>query len=205
MLSIKDRLYVCLLLVVPIVIIGPILVEDTMIPPMKHVLDDIFTIAAGTVSDQVVNLAVGTLNPDPYTTNNAVRNGSKVGDIKLMLDIYSTKPYDANLAIIFDWYVGFNINGAQSMPAPNAVGNSHLKNQIFHQDQGVIPLAGAVGSPADSVANNELAKWRVKIGIPTQYRQINEGDVIEFHIIKAANVTPGTVVKLKAIYTEYFP
>lgn len=173
-------------------------------PPMKHVLDDLLSIPHGTVTDQVINLAVGTVNPDPYTTNNAVKNGSIIGTMSLQLDVYLDQNYDAGqTACLFDWYVGFNINGQQTMPNPNNVGASHVKNQIFHQDQGVLEVSAQAANVA--VRPPKPLVWRVQIAIPRLYHQVNEGDVIEFHIIKSVMSTADLNVKLKCIYKEYYP
>lgn len=173
-------------------------------PPLKHVLDDLLVIPAGTVTDQVLVIAKGTLNPTYYTNNNQVRNGSIITSLNIMIDFYITDALnDADFALLYDWYVGFNINGAvsgQALPAPNAVGSSPIQSQIFHQDQGVFPLttASATAFPSPHLI-------RLKLDIPRMWRQINENDQLELHIIKSIQGSNKLNAKIKIIYKEIFP
>lgn len=171
------------------------------IPPLKHVLDDLFSIAAATSSVQIVTLAVGTINPNYYSNNNNVRNGSKITKINLLLDFtpYATVPTDADVQMQYDWYVAFNINGAQVLPNPNAVGSSSLQSQVFHQDQGTFNFNG---SNTNSMPSHVV---RLTIDVPRTWQQLNENDTIEFRIQKSVMATQQLGVKLKCIYKEIFP
>lgn len=171
------------------------------IPPLKHVLDDLLVIPAATVTDQVLIIAKGTINPNYYANNNQVRNGSIITSLNILIDFYITDALnDADFAQLYDWYVAFNINGAQTLPNPNNVGSSPLQSQIFHQDQGVFPLttANATAFPAPHLI-------RLKLDIPKMWRQINDNDQLELHIIKSIQGSNKLNAKIKIIYKEIFP
>lgn len=180
---------------------------DIMVfPPLKHVVDDLLLIPAATVATQIITLAVGTINPNYTSSNTNVRNGSKVTRLNLMLDIAPTFGADVDAFVLYDWYIAFNIAGAQSLPAPNAVGNSDYLTQVFHQDQGVFQLIPTV-NPATGISNSHVI--RLTLDIPKAWQVVNKDDTIEFHIIKSVmgNVAAnsGLQVKLKCIYKEIFP
>lgn len=170
-------------------------------PPLKHVLDDLLVIPAGNVTDQVVILAKGTLNPTYYTNNNQVRNGSIITSMNILIDFYITDALnDADFALLYDWYIGFNINGAQTMPNPNSVGSTPLQSQIFHQDGGVFPL-----TTASATAFPGVQLIRLNLKIPKMWHQVNENDQIELHVIKSIQASNKLNCKIKVIYKEIFP
>lgn len=172
-------------------------------PPLKHVLDDLFSIAPATTATQVVTLAVGTINPNYIGTNNQVRNGSLVTKLTILLDIGPTAntPLDADGSLFYDWYIAFNIAGAQALPNPNAVGGSVLAPQVFHQDQGMFDFTNSgtvVSYPAAHVI-------RVEVNVPKSWQRLNDTDTIELRFQKSAMISQTLNVKLKCIYKEIFP
>lgn len=173
-----------------------------MIPPLKHVVDDLLNIPAATASVQIVTLAVGTVNPNYVVNNNNVRNGSLVTKMTLLLDISPSGGLttDASFNMYYDWYICFNIAGAQVLPAPNSVGGSVLAPQIFKQEQGIFAFANAVQTsyPAPHVL-------RIDLSIPRSYQRINDTDTIEFRIQKSVMTSQALNIKLKCIYKEIFP
>lgn len=170
--------------------------EVMRIPPLKHVNDDFISIANNVL--QTVDLAVGTLNPDPYTNQNNVKNGSIVTGLELLIDVAWETLNAGSTPDTLDWYVWFNVNGAQTNPTPGATNASHLKNQIFHEEQDMhyVPISGNT-----VLMPNKL--WRAHISIPRGYQQINEGDKIQLCFKKTLSYTCD--IKIKCIYKEIFP
>lgn len=167
------------------------------IPPMKHIVQNYYT-GVNLSTQTVTILAVGTENPDPYTNVTNVRNGSIIRQIILQFDWISNTPTSPDS---IDWYVWFNINGAQTRPTNTNPNLSHLKNQIFHQDG---TITRGVQSTAVATVYPTSKSWRVVINLPRGYQQVNLGDQIEFVMTSSVN---GTVsdYKLTAIYKEIFP
>lgn len=171
------------------------------IPPMKHVIQNYNTSvnlnAGGT---NVVILAQGTENPDPYTNSVAVRNGSIVTSMTFQIEWTNYSSLTAAGDAI-DFYIWFNIAGAQTRPNPTAINVSKLKNQVFHQDGSLMRC-----SAATQVAFQypPVSKWRFTISIPKAYQQINFGDQIEICYVTQAN-NAFSDFKLTCIYKEIFP
>lgn len=171
------------------------------IPPLKHVVDDLLTITPATASVQTITLAKGTINPNYITNNTDIRNGSIIRSMTLQLDISVNNPTDANGSIDYDWYVGFNIANAQSLPNPNSVGGSDLAPQIFHQDQGQFGMSTTAGTgvcPASHVV-------RLVLKVPRSWSKFANDDQLQFRIQKSVTNGTALLVKLRAIYYEIFP
>lgn len=167
-----------------------------MYPPMKHVVDsNIFGEASGAV--KTIPIAIGTLNPDPYTNTTNVRAGSIIGSINCQIEM-SSNILTANTVAI-DWLIGFDINNQGALPSPavGGVGASHVKNQVFHQDGG-FQETGTLDIPKPLV-------WNFVLKIPRAWRQINEADQINFMYKYSAGGAGSCDTKYRFIYTEYFP
>lgn len=164
---------------------------------MKHIIQN-YNTAQNLSTQTVVTLAVGTENPDPYTNVTNVRNGSIIRQIIIQFEWFKNN-LSTNDAI--DWYVWFNINGAQTRPTNTNPNASHLKNQIFHQDGGIfmITQGSAIG-----VTQVTPRAWRIVINLPRGYQQVNLGDAIEFVMTTQINDAT-SAYKLTAIYKEIFP
>lgn len=184
------------LIIIETLIRNYFLIEGMGIPPLKHVIDD--QVLGGNFSTtQVLTLAQGTVNPNSYTTPLQVRNGSIIRQIILQIDFQG----GSTSANFMDWYVWFNIAGAQARPNPNSVNISAIKNQVFHQDGCLYAL---ISFTAVSVVAPNINKWRVVIDIPKSFQQINENDAIELVWITSNNNAQDNI-KIKAIYKEIFP
>lgn len=168
------------------------------IPPLKHIIDQQVSGANISAGNQTFILAKGVVNPNSYTTATDCRNGSIITSMSIQLDITDQA---LNSIDFYDWYVWFNIGGAQSQPTPNSTNISVIKNQIFHQD-GSLHLNNQL--TAVGVYMPRIATWRLQIQIPRSFRQLNENDQIELVIRGGPNST-GTSIKLKVIYKEIFP
>lgn len=169
------------------------------IPPLKHIIDQVAT-GQNASTVQSFDLAVGTLNPDPYTSANNVRNGSIITAMIIELDVADQGLVSGSFN--FDWYVWFNIAGAQTIVNPaGGVNISKTKNQIFHQDGSMdtrIVFTSASGFAP------WVHKWRTVISIPRSYQQINDLDKIQF-VYVSSNNTATLNLKLRVIYKEIFP
>lgn len=169
-----------------------------MIPPLKHVIQSSQIGVNTGASDLVIDLAEGVENPDPYANFTNVRNGSLIKQMHIMVDYDDS---NVNTPIVSDWYVWFNINGAQTRPVAANTNASHLKNQIFHQDGALTSLTQATSV---GVTDHLIAKWRLVINIPRAFQQINLGDKIQF-VFRNNNNTTLNNLKLLVIYKEIFP
>lgn len=168
-------------------------------PPLKHVVDRV-GLGVNLFTTTAIDLAIGTLNPDPIAAGgeNKVRAGSILTSIILQLDY---DEFSNSVQALMDWYVWYNIAGVQGLADPSAVNPSLTKNQIFHQDGAMsfLDQRTSIG-----VIDHHMNSWRVQINIPKQYRQINDGDKIQL-VIKS-NINAATQsYKIKAIYKEYYP
>lgn len=169
-------------------------------PPLKHVIDrtgsgvNLFTTTA-------IDLAIGTLNPDPISAGGEklVRNGSIIRQMTLQLDVNDAQ--NTTGVNFYDWYIWFNVAGAQALADPAAVNPSLTKMQIFHQD-GFMSSVGNMTSIG--VVDHHVSSWRLVINIPRAYQQVNDGDKIQF-VHKGGSNQAIMDYKLKVIYKEYYP
>lgn len=172
--------------------------------PIKHILDDFVNNEAGGVTRNI-GLVVGINNANPYDVAQArVNAGSAVvRRIHLMLHVRRNYTAVAGGAAVsqFDWYVWFNIAGAQTRPTPNAAGSNDLKNQIFHQDCALFGQNEAVSTDL-SKDSESGAIWNVVINVPTWAQKINMDDAIEL-VYLASDAAANFIVKMKAIFLEY--
>lgn len=173
-----------------------------VMPPQKHVVDDLLAIPYNNVSTQFITLVKGKLNPDYTASNTDVRAGSKVTKLTLQVDVCPLFPTDSTNAVQYDWYIAYNIANAQTLPAPNAVGGSDVLSQIFHQDGSYIQM---LNSGTGVWQKGDV--YRLSLAIPTSWQTINRDDQIVFGIIKSSmnNTSNALEVKLKCIYKEIYP
>lgn len=171
----------------------------TKIPPHKHIVQVYQTAQNISAAGNGVTLAVGTLNPDPYTNVTNVRNGSIIRQIHLQIDVLwqdSAAHHDS-----YEWYVWFNINGAQTQPDPQSTNASHLKNQIIHQDG---RITSNVVFSSVGIFEPRVSRWRLVINIPRWAQQLNDGDKIELVHRNAVNAAI-VDYRIVAIYKEIYP
>lgn len=168
-------------------------------PPLKHIIDNNNGLVNISSTPNVTTIAVGTINPNSYSTPSQVRNGSLIKKLTIQLDII-----DANTNSIeyIDWYVWFNIGGTQARPFPDStVDTNNLRNQIFHQDGMLAYNASVTAAGYIPIWKNS---WRVELNVPASWQQLNENDKIELVIGGGANTTE-IAIKVKVIYKEIFP
>lgn len=161
-------------------------------PPMKHIVESNALGEAGGVRRDIV-VVQGAINPDPFANLNQVKAGSIVQSIDVDLEFaIDTTQVAGSLEALVDFYFFYNINGAQVPPTNLLVGQSHLKNQVFFQDQAF-------------VIAQKPASFRFNLRIPRAYQQINDGDQIVFAYKWVSLVTGNSGNSWKFIYKEYFP
>lgn len=171
------------------------------IPPHKHIIQNTNSAVAGATTQTQV-LAVGTENPDPYTNPTNVRNGSIIRSIELQIDMMMNAGTASTFTDFVDWYLWYNINGAQSAPSPYNVNASHLKNQVFHMDGCMFETLST--GIAYSSGYTQTRTWRVRIHIPRGYQTIQLGDQIELKYYRSGS--PANFdIKVTAIYKEIYP
>lgn len=164
-------------------------------PPIKHIVN---SNALGQASGaNTVIIAKGVLNPDPYTNNTDVKAANKIFGVTVQIDY--TPAQNAPVGdYLFDWYIGFNINGAQPMPTVGNTGASHINSQIFHED-GAIQQNGAV------TASTVGKTWRFRLALPKSWSSFNDGDQLEFHYLTAGPASAAHDIKWKFIFKEIYP
>lgn len=168
------------------------------IPPLKHIVEVVDTNANRSVTPLVVQIAVGTVNPNSYTTQAQCRNGSLIKKLTIQLDVVDAA---VNNVGTIDWYVWFNIGGVQTRVFPNVLNASVTKNQVFHQD-GALVVSNQV--TAVGIVVPWVNKWRIEINVPRSLQQVNENDTIE--LVMGTNVGSATTsTKCRVIYKEIFP
>lgn len=171
--------------------------------PIKHILDDTVTDEAG-AAVRTVNIVQGVTNADPYNVAQSQVNGGSAVITKLVIML----EFAINVGIVntglldrLDWYLWFNVAGAQTAPDPRTAGQSDLKNQIFHMDQALLGGPTAINS-AEQQATKAFATWHLVVNVPKWAQKINKDDTIELkyvHSDSAANKW----LKMKVIFMEY--
>lgn len=169
-------------------------------PPQKHIIEFDNTTIASTAQTSFL-LAKGVINPDPFTDATQCRVGSILGDMTVQLDFTIDTASHVGVIQQVDWYIGYNINDAQTMPTANNIMGSagaDLLSQVFHQDGCMMQSAVSTGT-----APYNVSQWRVQVSIPKSWRKIMRGDTVRL-FVKMGNAA-NTFVKLRVIYKEYYP
>lgn len=168
-------------------------------PPQKHVIDPGATSITSTTKS-TIECVKGVLNPDYSANPTNVRVGSLVTGLVIQLDINADVAITNANPVYFDWYLGYNIDGAQTQPNPGSVGSSDLMSQVFHED-GVLFTINSVAGTGSS--NAPRATWRTYVKIPKQYQKLMRGDII--NIVFKFDTAVKFWLKAKVIYYEIFP
>lgn len=163
-------------------------------PPQKHVIESNALLEASNVSRDI-DIAIGAINPDPFTNLNQVRAGSYVQAVSIQLDFAIDDAVAVGNPVLLEWFIWYNINGAQTPPTPLLIGQSHLKNQVFIAD-------GALVSAQDA---RRGAVFRLILRIPKTYQMINDGDKITLRYKYISGTAVNCDTRWKFIYKEYFP
>lgn len=169
------------------------------IPPHKHIVQTMQT-GLNLSANNTLIIAKGVLNPDPFANSNNVRAGSIIKKITIALDWVNYA--ETVQADSFEWYVWFNVNGAQTQPDPTTTNASHLKNQIIHQDGTFQYYQGA--TVPNSFNMLPVNKWRIVINVPRWAQQLNDGDQLEI-VVRTLQNNGGSVLRSCVIYKEIYP
>lgn len=172
--------------------------------PIKHILDDTVINEAG-AAVRTINLVQGVTAADPYAAaQSQVNAGSAViRQILLMLEVSVDQALaeSSGFQDRFDWYIWFNVAGAQAAPDPRTAGQYDLKNQIFHMGHALLAGASVATTNMGNTAMGR-ASWEVKINIPTWAQKINKDDTIELKYVHS-DAAANKWLKMKAIFMEY--
>lgn len=172
--------------------------------PIKHIVDLTVTDEAGAATRQYP-LVKGYTAADPYNSlGYPVNAGSSIVthlDIELNVWVNNKTTASTGLTDKFNWFIWFNVSGAQTPPDPRNVTASDLKNQVFHQGIGMLGTATAV-STSNINAKMNLYNIHLSLKIPKWAQAINKDDVIEF-VYYFGDSAANHNVSLQAIFKEY--
>lgn len=172
--------------------------------PIKHIVDLTVTDEAGAATRQYP-LVKGYTAADPYNSlGYPVNAGSSIVthlDIELNVWINNKVTVSNNDTDKFNWFIWFNVSGAQTPPDPRNVTASDLKNQVLHQGVAVIGSATAVNP---SLQNGKMALYNIHLSLklPRWAQAINKDDVIEF-VYYFGDAPAVHNIALQAIFKEY--
>ncbi len=157
---------------------------------IKHVIDADGT-ATGAVSNKVTIVnAVPNVDETTFVPGN-VRVGSKVNGI--FLSIFGIGVTGAPVNGSFNWYIGKEHTGQSAvMATPGNTGISQVRNQIFHEEKGL------VGS-----GDGTAMAFKGVVVVPRGMRRMREGDKINI-FLKAQDDTEDIQFCVKAIYKSFF-
>ncbi len=120
---------------------------------IKHVVDSEGATVAATVS--TIDL-INTQDAPTLANTNQVETGSKVNGIYLRIEVlHSSGAGRSNMYMALLKNPGNNLTAA-SIPAPNAVGGSDMKNKFIHQE--MIMMNGDAGNGQPRVLFNGVIK-----------------------------------------------
>lgn len=172
--------------------------------PIKHIVDLTVTDEAGAAIRQYP-LVKGYTAADPYNSlGYPVNGGSSIVthlDIELNAWINNKTTTSTILTDKFNWFIWFNVSGAQTPPDPRNVTASDLKNQVLHQGIGIL---GAGVTAATLMTNAKMGLYNIHLSLklPKWAQAINKDDVIEFVYYFGDSVAVHNV-SLQCIFKEY--
>ncbi len=154
---------------------------------VKHILDSEGVVQQ--VNSRTV-IAVGVPNVDTAVFKPGdIRTGGKINGFFIIVTAIGTSSaaIDGN----FNWYLAKFHDGQTVVPTPGQTGISKLRNQIIHEEKGVV--ASGDGTPRD---------FKGVIAIPKGMRRMREGD--SWEIVSLMTGTGDVNQCIKVIYKSYF-
>lgn len=154
------------------------------IQSFRQILDKAITVLPSTIDNtQVLN---GTDTDDIGFTNTAIPTGSQVYRIRVVIN---ARGAGGSASGDIQWYLAKLRSGqtAASFPAPNALGGSAVRNQVFHNQHSM--YATEDGHPY------HFDRW---LKIPKIYHRVRDGDQF---FVKVNN--PGTSSMDFSLHVEY--
>ncbi len=161
----------------------------TQIHSIKHVIDTEGVLAAATNSDNIIQSTV-TSRTDPFVATQC-ETGETVNGFFISIFVIGDSGAPVNGSI--NWYIAKRRSGQNvttDFPDPGNTGTSDVRNQIFHEEKGL------VGS-----GDGTAMAFKGVIAVPRAMRRIREGD--QFFIKIRANGTDTAQFCLKAIYKSF--
>ncbi len=156
---------------------------------IKHVIDTEGTLTAGTPSTNPVIVAVPNVSDTTFKPGD-VRVGATVNGVFISLFIIGSTGAPVNGSA--NWHL-IKLHALQSGPNPGATGASELRNQIIHEEKGLI------GS-----GDGTAMAFKGVIAIPKGMRRMREGDVWQVVIRMPNQGADDAQFCLKVIYKSYF-
>lgn len=164
----------------------------------KHVVEVQNVAVTATYAAPVIQGVISAvLNPDYFTNTFQVMAESQVFAVDIQLDM-NVNTQAALTLVEMDWALFFNIDGAQTPPTLNNVGNSHLKNQILHQDHAMFLVP-----PAAQFGSHYAAVFRTHVRLPKAWSRFQDGDKLQLIFASSA---AGAICNVtgRVIYKEYY-
>ncbi len=157
---------------------------------IKHVIDTNGTLVqAGTVVSVSFIVAVPNVDTTTFKPGD-VRVGAKVNGV--FFSIFNIGQSGAPVNFPIDWFI-IKLHEGQTAPVPGQTGTSKLRNQIIHEEKGL------VGS-----GDGTAMAFKGVIAIPRGMRRMREGDSFEFHSRVGGGGTSDVTFCFKAIYKSFF-
>ncbi len=153
---------------------------------VKHIVDTEGTLLPS--ANSLVPLATAVLNTGATFVVGDVRVGGKVNGI--FLSVFAIGETGAPVSGAVNWYIA-KIHSGQTSPQPGITGTSELRNQIIHEEKGL------VGS-----GDGTAMAFKGVIVIPRGMRRMREGDRIVW--VGRMTGTDNAQFCLKAIYKSFF-
>ncbi len=152
----------------------------------KHIVDSEGGITTS-LSQNVVALAVTATSPGTFIPTEVVI-GSKITSMFISIFIIGSTGAPVNASQ--NWYLIKTYTG-QSVPQPGATGNSDLRNQIIHEEKGL------VGS-----GDGTAMAFKGVIRIPRGLQTMRSGDAWSIVLAQQSGTDPAEFC-LKVIYKDY--
>ncbi len=156
---------------------------------IKHILDSEGVLSAGLGSTNVIAVAVPNVDTSVFKPGD-IRVGGTINGFFLSIFVIGATGAPVNGAI--NWLL-IKLHAQQTVPTPGNTGISEIRNQIIHEEKGLI------GS-----GDGTAMAFKGVIAIPKGMRRMREGD--SWVIIIRANTQGADDAQfcLKAIYKSYF-
>ncbi len=156
---------------------------------IKHILDVEGVLSAGIGSQSVIAVAVPNVDTSTFKPGD-IRTGGTINGF--FLSIFSLGSSGASPTGAVNWHL-IKLHDQQSSPDPGNTGISMLRNQIIHEEKGLV--ASGDGTPM---------VFKGVIAIPKGMRRMREGDSWVIFIRSAGQGATDINFCIKAIYKSYF-
>ncbi len=156
---------------------------------IKHILDVEGALTGGIGSTSLICTAVPNVDTAVFQPGD-VRVGSTVNGFFLSVFIIGATGAPVNGSA--NWYIAKRHSG-QTLPAAGATGTSDVRNQIIHEEKGLI------GS-----GDGTAMAFKGVIKVPKGIRRMREGDAWAISIRMPSQGADDAQFCIKAIYKSYF-